>query len=206
LYCFKKEFIEEMLYLILLLAATANAKIGIGLAGPPAFGSTSLDTASVYLQSNGNPYINQIIPFQFQFPGNSSQNQNWELQLNVSEVLDTSLPGTAQADTNSVLSFTWPNGTGFGSMSKNISACALVITNLSSQALAGGQNKLGECVQTLGQSCINNLTATLASSEAYVAGNCAGLSGVIANTCPDIWTDSIAFGKLQSPKRRILLY
>jgi hypothetical protein len=195
-----------MLYLILLLAATTNAKIGIGLAGPPSFGSNSLDPAPVYLQSNGNPYINNVIPFQFQFPGNSSQIQNWELQLNVSEVLDTSLPGTAQADTNSVLSFTWPNGTGFGSTSKNISACALVITNLSSQALAGGQNELGECVQTLGQSCINNLTAILASSEAYVAGNCAGLSEAIGNICPDIWTDSIAFRKLQPPKCHILLY
>jgi hypothetical protein len=185
-----------MLYLILLLAATAKAKIGIGLAGPPSFGSNSLDPAPVYLQSNGNPYINKVIPFQFQFPGNSSQNQIWELQFNVSEALDTTLPGTAQADTNSVLSFSWPNGTGFDSMSKNINACALVITALSSQALAGGQNELGGCVQTLGQSCINNLTATLGSSEAYVAGNCAGLSGVISNICPDLWTDSVAFRKL----------
>ena len=196
MYCFRKEFIEEMLYLILLLAATANAKIGIGLAGPPSFGSNSLDPAPVYLQSNGNPYINNVIPFQFQFPGNSSQIQDWELQLNVSEVLDTSLPGTAQADTNSVLSFTWPNGTGFESISKNISACALVITDLSLQALAGGQNELGGCVQTLGQSCINNLTTILGSSETYVDGNCAGLSGVIANICPDLWTGSVAFRKL----------
>jgi hypothetical protein len=185
-----------MLYLILLLAAIADAKIGIGLAGPPSFGSNSLDPGPVYLQSNGNPYISQSIPFQFPFPGNATQNQNWQLQLNVSEALDTSLPGTAQADTNSVLSFTWPNGTGFNSMSRNISACALVITGLSSQALVGGQNELGGCVQTLGQSCINNLTATLASSEAYVMGNCAGISGVIANICPDIWTNSVAFRKL----------
>ena len=192
-----------MLYLILLLAATANAKIGIGLAGPPSFGSNSLDTAPVYLQSNGNPYISTVIPFQFQFPGNSSQNRNWELQLNVSEALDTSLPGTAQADTNSVLSFTWHNGTGFDSMSKNISACALVITGLSSQALDGGQNELGGCVQTLGQSCVNSLTATLGASQAYVDGNCAGLSGVIANICPDLWTDSVAFRKLLSLIPRI---
>lgn len=187
-----------MLYLILLLAATANAKIGVGLAGPPSFGSNSLDPAPVYLQSNGNPYISSSIPFQFPFPGNATQNQNWQLQLNVSEALDTSLPETAQADTNSVLSFTWPNGTGFDSMSKNISACALVITNLSPQALAGGQNELGGCVQTLGQSCINSLTAALSSSQAYVDGNCAGLSGLIANACPDLWTDSVAFRKLLS--------
>jgi hypothetical protein len=188
-----------MLYLILFLAATANAKIGIGLAGPPAFGSNSLDTAPVYLQSNQNPYIDETIPFQFQFPGDTTQNQTWELQLNVSEVLDTSLSGTAQADTNSVLSFLWPNGTGFDSMSESINACALVITNLSSQALAGGQNELGGCAQTLGQSCINNLIITLGSSEAYVAANCAGLSGVIANTCPDMWTESVAFRKLRRP-------
>jgi hypothetical protein len=196
LYCFRKEFIKEMLYLILLLAAIADAKIGVGLAGPPSFGSNSLDTAPIYLQSNGNPYISENIPFQFPFPGNTTQDQSWQLQLNVSEALDTSLPGTAQADTNSVLSFIWPNGTGFDSMNKNVNTCALVITNLSSQALAGGQNELGPCVQTLGQSCINNLTAALISSKAYVAGNCAGLSGVIENTCPEIWTDSIAFRKL----------
>jgi hypothetical protein len=182
-----------MLYWVLFLAATASAKVGIGLAGPPAFGSSTSDTAPIYLQGNAGPYISREIPIQFPFPGDPSKDKAWKLTLNVSEVVDNSLPGAEQGDTNSVLSFLWPNGSGFESMSSNINACALVITNITSLALFSGQNELGSCAQTLGQDCINNLTSALSSGESYVAGNCAGLSGVVANICPQMFNQSVAF-------------
>ena len=167
-------------WLLFWLIGGVYGTIGIGQSGPPAPGSNTLQPSKPYLESNQNPYMTSTIPFTPPAqPSNSTQ--TWRLRINVSEPLDTSLLGTEQAETNTVLSFLASDGGDVGEQK----GCVVVIADLLSTGLQGTADcrELGECGE--------KLRAALGRE-----GSCEAIAGAVASICPERWKNAVGFCKL----------
>jgi hypothetical protein len=108
----------------------------------------------------------------------------WLLQMNVSEISGTDLGLLSnETVTNSVLQISYPalNTTSTAVNSSAWAVCALIVEGLAINSTTAGQNDTGQCTETLGDSCVQDLES--AFIQAY---NTSGSNDCKAMTIPTI--------------------